>query len=161
EDPSLRFLLLRGRGKHFSAGADLAWMQESAHLNFHANLEDSQRLGELMYSLQQLRVPTLAVVQGAAYGGAVGLIACCDMAIGTESARVCLSEVRVGLIPSVISPFVVHAIGRRAARRYALSAEAFDGARARELGLFAECYAEDELDAQLGQWVEQWLLNSP
>lgn len=161
ESPDLRFLLLRGRGKHFSAGADLAWMQESAHLDFHANLDDSQRLAELMYSLQQLRVPTLAVVQGAAYGGAVGLIACCDTAIGAQSARICLSEVRVGLIPAVISPFVVHAIGRRAARRYALTAEAFDGERARELGLFAECYAESELDAQLEQWVGQWLLNSP
>jgi methylglutaconyl-CoA hydratase len=161
EDDSLRFLLLRGRGKHFSAGADLAWMQESAHLNYHANLEDSQRLGELMYSLQQLRLPTMAVVQGAAYGGAVGLIACCDMAIGAESARVCLSEVRVGLMPAVISPFVVHAIGRRATRRYALSAEAFDGERARVLGLFAECYAEDTLDAAVEQWIEQWLLNSP
>ena len=161
ENPDLRFLLLRGRGKHFSAGADLAWMQESAHLDFHANLDDSQRLAELMYSLQQLRVPTLAVVQGAAYGGAVGLIACCDMAIGTAAARICLSEVRVGLIPAVISPFVVHAIGRRAARRYALTAEAFDGQRARELGLFAECHAEGELDTAVQEWIDQWLLNSP
>lgn len=160
-EPELRFLLLRGRGRHFSAGADLAWMQESAHLDFHANLDDSQRLAELMYSLQQLRVPTLAVVQGAAYGGAVGLIACCDMAIGAESARICLSEVRVGLVPAVISPFVVHAIGRRAARRYALTAETFDGRRARELGLFAECYGDDELDAAVQQWIDQCLLNSP
>jgi methylglutaconyl-CoA hydratase len=160
-DTELRFLLLRGRGKHFSAGADLAWMQESAHLDYHANLEDSQRLAELMYSLQQLRAPTLAVVQGAAYGGAVGLIACCDMAIGSETARICLSEVRVGLVPAVISPFVVHAIGRRATRRYALSAEAFDGPRARELGLFAECYADAGLEAAVEHWVGQWLLNSP
>lgn len=161
ENPDLRFLLLRGRGKHFSAGADLSWMQESAHLDFHANLDDSQRLAELMYSLQQLRVPTLAVVQGAAYGGAVGLIACCDLAIGAGNARICLSEVRVGLIPAVISPFVVHAIGRRATRRYALSAEAFDGRRARELGLFAECYGEEDLESAVQQWTDQWLLNSP
>lgn len=160
-DKTLRFLLLRGRGKHFSAGADLAWMQHSATLDYNANLNDARELAELMYSLHDLKVPTLAVVQGAAFGGAVGLVSCCDMAIGADDALFSLSEVRIGLAPAVISPFVVQAIGERAARRYALSAERFDGNRARELGLLAECYPAAELDAQVDSWINNLLLNSP
>lgn len=148
EDASLRFVLLRGRGRHFSAGADLAWMQQSAQLDFNTNLDDARELGELMYALHRLKAPTTAVVQGAAFGGALGLISCCDMAIGAEDAQLCLSEVRIGLAPAVISPFVVKAIGERAARRYALTAERFSGVRARELGLLAEVYPASELDAQ-------------
>src|SRR3990167_5499165 len=90
----------------------------------------SRELAELMHNLYQLKIPTLAVVQGAAFGGALGLISCCDMAIGTHDAQLCLSEVRIGLAPAVISPFVVQAIGERAARRYALTAERFSGQRA-------------------------------
>src|SRR5690606_216159 len=100
---------LRGRGRHFSAGADLAWMQASAELDYNANLSDARELAQLMTSLSQLRLPTLAVVQGAVYGGALGLVSCCDMAIGAEEAQFCLSEVRIGLIPAVVSPFVVQA----------------------------------------------------
>ncbi|ANC02746.1 gamma-carboxygeranoyl-CoA hydratase [Pseudomonas putida] len=161
EDASLRFVLLRGRGRHFSAGADLAWMQQSAQLDFNTNLDDAHELGELMYALHRLKTPTLAVVQGAAFGGALGLISCCDMAIGTEDAQLCLSEVRIGLAPAVISPFVVKAIGERAARRYALTAERFSGARARELGLLAEVYPASELDSQVQAWIDNLLLNSP
>lgn len=161
DHPELRFLILRGRGKHFSAGADLAWMREAAELDYDANLTDAHELGELMYNLYHLPLPTLAVVQGAAFGGAVGLAACCDIAIGAEDALFSLSEVRIGLAPAVISPFVVKAIGERAARRYALSAERFDGPRARELGLLAECYPAAELDAALERWIADLQLNSP
>ena len=161
DDASIRFLVLRGRGKHFSAGADLGWMRASARLDYQANLDDAHQLGELMQRLHQLPQPTLAVVQGAAFGGALGLIACCDMAIGASNALFCLSEVRIGLAPAVISPFVVKAIGERAARRYALTAERFDGTRARELGLLAETYPAGELDAALERWVDNLLLNSP
>lgn len=161
EDKSLRFLLLRGRGKHFSAGADLAWMQASAKLDYNANLSDARELAELMYNLNALKIPTLAVVQGAAFGGAVGLASCCDMAIGAEDALFSLSEVRIGLAPAVISPFVVQAIGERAAKRYALTAERFDGKRAHELGLLAECFPSGELDAQVEAWVANLLHNSP
>ncbi|MBK4991249.1 gamma-carboxygeranoyl-CoA hydratase [Pseudomonas sp. S36] len=161
KDARLRFLLVRGRGRHFSAGADLAWMQQSAQLDFDTNLQDAHQLGELMYALQRLKVPTLAVVQGAAFGGALGLISCCDMAIGAEDAQLCLSEVRIGLAPAVISPFVVKAMGERATRRYALTAERFSGVRARELGLLAEVYPADELDAQAEAWAGNLLLNSP
>jgi methylglutaconyl-CoA hydratase len=160
-DTTLRFLLLRGRGKHFSAGADLAWMQESANLDYNTNLRDAQELAELMYNLARLKIPTLAVAQGASYGGALGLISCCDMAIGAEDAQFCLSEVRIGLAPAVISPFVVQAIGERAARRYALTAERFDGLRARDIGLLAECYPLAELESQVRRWVDNLLLNSP
>lgn len=161
DHPELRFLILRGRGKHFSAGADLAWMREAAELDYDANLTDAHELGELMYNLYHLPLPTLAVVQGAAFGGAVGLAACCDIAIGAEDALFSLSEVRIGLAPAVISPFVVKAIGERAARRYALSAERFNGPRARELGLLAECYPAAELDAALERWIAELQLNSP
>lgn len=160
-DSDLRFLLLRGRGRHFCAGADLAWMQQSAKLDFDANLTDARELAELMYSLYHLKLPTLAVVQGAAFGGAVGLIACCDMAIGADDAQLSLSEVRIGLAPAVISPFVIKAIGERATRRYAMTGERFSGERARELGLLAETYPADELDEGLTDWIDNLLLNSP
>lgn len=160
-DKSLRFLLLRGRGKHFSAGADLAWMQQSAKLDFDANLTDARELAEMMYSLYHLKLPTLAVVQGAAFGGAVGLIACCDMAIGASDAQISLSEVRIGLAPAVISPFVVKAIGERATRRYAITGERFSGERARELGLLSETYAAEALNDSLCGWIDTLMLNSP
>ena len=160
-DASLRFVILRGRGRHFSAGADLAWMQQSAALDYQSNLDDARELAELMYNLARLKLPTLAVVQGAAFGGALGLIACCDMAIGAEDAQLCLSEVRIGLAPAVISPFVVQAMGERAARRYALTAERFSGSRARELGLLAEAYPAAELDERLEDWIANLLHNSP
>src|SRR5690606_28722668 len=120
-DTQLRFRVLRGRGRHFCAGAGLQWMRQSAELDYTGNLHDAELMAELMYRLYQLPMPTLAVVQGAAFGGAIGLIACCDMAIGAEDAQLSLSEVRIGLAPAVISPFVVKAIGERASRRYAIS----------------------------------------
>jgi methylglutaconyl-CoA hydratase len=160
-DTSLRFLLIRGRGKHFSAGADLAWMQQAAELDYNTNLDDARELSELMYNLARIKVPTLAVVHGAAFGGALGLISCCDMAIATLDAQFCLSEVRIGLTPAVISPFVVQAIGERHARRYALTAERFDGARAREIGLVAECFPVEHMDEHVASWVDNLMLNSP
>lgn len=161
EDPRIRFMVLRGRGKHFSAGADLSWMQASAALDYEANLKDAHQLGELMSLLYHLPFPTVAVVHGSAFGGAVGLTACCDIAIGTPDAVFSLSEVRIGLVPGVISPYVVKAIGERAARRYALTAERFSGARAQQIGLLAETYALDELEAAVDQWIASLLENSP
>ncbi len=159
--PALRFLLVRSRGKHFSAGADLAWMQQAAELDYNTNLDDARELAELMYNLAKLKIPTLAVVQGAAFGGALGLISCCDMAIAADDAQFCLSEVRIGLAPAVISPFVVQAIGERAARRYALTAERFSAQRAQQIGLIAEHYPLTALDEQTALWVDNLLLNSP
>lgn len=161
DEPDVRFMVLRGRGKHFSAGADLSWMQASAALDYSANLKDAHELGELMSLLHRLPFPTMAVVHGGAFGGALGLTACCDMAVGTPDSVFSLSEVRIGLAPGVISPYVVKAIGERAARRYALTAERFSGTRAKEIGLLAETYEASELDVAVDQWVESLLLNSP
>lgn len=160
-DPAVRLLVLRGRGKHFCAGGDLGWMQEAATLDFNGNLADARNLAELLYNLYQLKKPTLAVVQGAAFGGAVGLVSCCDMAIGADNALFSLSEVRIGLMPATISPFVVKAMGERAARRYSLTAERFSGTQAAELGLLSEAYPAEELEAQLDSWISNLLLNSP
>jgi methylglutaconyl-CoA hydratase len=158
---SVRFLLLRGRGRHFSAGADLAWMQVSAALSREENLADAQRLTRMMEALYQLPQPTLAVVHGAVFGGALGLVACCDMAIGAEDAVFCLSEVRIGLAPAVISPYVTRAMGERATRRYALTAERFTGRQARLLGLLDEDCPLDQLETTVDHWKSTLLLNSP
>jgi len=159
--PGLRFMFLRGHGQHFSAGADLAWMRASARLSYAENLAEATRLSELMEQLQRLPLPTVAVVQGAAFAGAMGLVSCCDMAIGADDALFSLSEVRLGLAPAVISPYVVQAIGSRAARRYALSAERFDAVRARELGLLDEVYPRAELERAVQAWQRRLLGNGP
>ena len=160
-DQELRFLLLRGRGRHFCAGADLAWMQASANLDAAANRADSERLAEVMYRLQALPLPTLAVVQGAAFGGAVGLVSCCDLALAASDATFCLSEVRIGLVPAVIAPFVIRALGERAARRYMLGAERFSGERAAELGLVAETAPAADLEPLVEAWIARLLDNGP
>ncbi|MGB8932038.1 MAG: enoyl-CoA hydratase-related protein, partial [Anaeromyxobacteraceae bacterium] len=134
KDDRVRVVLLAARGKSFSAGADLGWMHRTAAYSQEENLEDALALAGLMRTLDALPKPTIAVVQGAAYGGGVGLVACCDVALASPRATFCLSEVRLGLIPAVISPYVVAAIGPRAARRYALTAEAFDAGEARRIG---------------------------
>ncbi len=110
-------------GKSFSAGADLNWMRASAQYDEARNIEDALKLSELMSTLDSLRKPTIACVNGAAFGGGVGLVACCDIAIASASAKFCLSEVRLGLVPSVISPYVIAAIGAHNARRYFLTAD--------------------------------------
>lgn len=160
-DDRVRLVVLRGRGRHFCGGADLAWMQESVKLDYQGNLNDAQQLAELLYNLHQLKKPTLAIVQGAAFGGGVGLAACCDMVLAAEDAQFCLSEVRIGLIPATIGPFVTKAIGQRAATRYAMTAERFSGIRARELGLVDETYPAAELDDEAEAWIANLLNNSP
>ena len=161
EDQQLRFLLLRGKGRHFCAGADLQWMRQSAELDYTGNLRDAEAMAELMYRLYHLPMPTLAVVQGAAFGGAIGLIACCDMAIGAEDAQLSLSEVRIGLAPAVISPFVIKAIGERSSRRYAISGERFSGRQAEALGLLTEACPGAELEQRQAHWISTLLQNSP
>ncbi|MEG0010082.1 MAG: enoyl-CoA hydratase-related protein [Aeromonas sp.] len=128
-------LLLRAEGKHFCAGADLDWMRNLAHADFEQNREDARVLARLMQTLDELPFPTLALVQGAAYGGALGLICACDIVLAADNARFCLSEVSLGLVPAVISPYVVRAMGMRQARRYMLSAEPFDAITACRLNV--------------------------
>ncbi len=144
EDRRIRAVFLAAAGPSFSAGADLGWMRRTAGYSGEENLRDATALASLMRALHRLPQPTVALVQGAAYGGGVGLVACCDFALATRRARFCLSEVRLGLVPAVISPYVVAAIGPREARRWALTAEVFDAEEARRVGLVQEVLADEE-----------------
>jgi methylglutaconyl-CoA hydratase len=146
-DPAVRVVVLAAAGKSFSAGADLAWMQRMAAYGEAENLADARRLARLMATLDRLAKPTLALVQGPAIGGGVGLVACCDIALAAQSVFFQLSEVRLGLTPAVISPYVIGAIGARAARRYVLTAERFDAQEARRLGLVHQVVPDGELEA--------------
>ncbi len=145
----VRAVVLTGEGASFSAGADLNWMRGMAAASEAENRADSLRLATLMRTLNFLSKPTLARVNGAAYGGGVGLIACCDIAIGVEGAKFSLSEVKLGLVPAVISPYVIAAIGARQARRLFISGEIFDAANAARIGLLHECVPADQLDASV------------
>jgi methylglutaconyl-CoA hydratase len=145
-DSTVRAVVLTGEGASFSAGADLNWMRGMASASEAENREDSLRLATLMRTLQYLPKPTIARVNGAAYGGGVGLVACCDIAIGVDSARFGLTEVKLGLVPAVISPYVIHAIGLRQARRLFVTGELFDAATALQIGLLHQCVAADQLD---------------
>ena len=147
DDAKVRAVVLRAEGKSFSAGADLGWMQRMAGYGHAENLADAGALAELMRVLNFLPKPTVARVQGAAFGGGVGLVACCDIAIASDAAGFSLSEVRLGLIPAVISPYVVAAIGERAARRYFLTAERFGADEALRIGLVHQVVPADQLDS--------------
>lgn len=146
-DPAIRAVVLTGTGASFSAGADLRWMRGMAAASEADNREDSLRLAGLMRRLQFLAKPTVARVNGAAFGGGVGLVACCDIAIATDGAKFALSEVKLGLVPAVISPYVVAAIGLRQARRLFLTGEIFTAPAALAMGLVHETVPADELDA--------------
>lgn len=161
EDPAVWMVVLAGAGKSFSAGADLNWMRRMAGFSRAQNVDDAHRLAALMHRIDTCPKPTLALVQGAAYGGGVGLVAACDIAIASHDARFSISEVRLGLIPSVISPYVVKAVGTRAARRYFLTAERFDAAEAHRLGLVHAVVAAEELDSAGGRMVEVLSGNAP
>ncbi len=145
-DSSARVLVLTGSGSTFSAGADLNWMRGMARASGQENRDDALRLADLLRALQFFPKPTLARVNGSAYGGGVGLVACCDIAIGIEGAKFALSEVKLGLVPATIAPYVVQAIGPRQARRLFVSAEIFDAAEAARIGLLHQCVAPDLLD---------------
>lgn len=160
-DPKVRVVLLAGAGKSFSAGADLNWMQRMAGYSHQQNLDDALGLAELLRTLDRLGKPTVALVQGAAFGGGVGLVAACDIALAAESARFCLSEVKLGLIPAVISPYVVRALGGRASRRYMLTAERFSAAEALRCGLVHEVLPSEELAGRGRQLAETLLGNAP
>jgi len=146
KDSDVRAVVLTGEGASFSAGADLNWMRGMAGASEAENRDDSLRLALLMRTLQYLPKPTVARVNGAAYGGGVGLVACCDIAIGVDTARFGLTEVKLGLVPAVISPYVVHAIGLRHARRLFITGELFDASTALHMGLLHQCVSAERLD---------------
>jgi methylglutaconyl-CoA hydratase len=159
---STRVIVLAAAGKSFSAGADLNWMQRMADYTQEENEEDAMGLAALMGALHGTRKPTIARVQGAAFGGGVGLVACCDMAVGTVNAAFCLSETKLGLVPAVISPYVIAAIGERAAHRYFLTAEKFSAAEAHRIGLLHEVVADEvALDAKIAELAAALCLAGP
>jgi len=157
----IKVIQLRGEGKHFSAGADLNWMRSMAQLDFGENQKDASQLARLMSTLYHLNKPTVAVIQGASYGGAVGLIACCDIAIATEGSSFCLSEVKIGLVPAVISPYVIKAIGERQARRYFISGEVISAEKALAMNLIHEVLPAPEVDDHVETLCNQLLKNGP
>jgi methylglutaconyl-CoA hydratase len=160
-DRSVRVMILEARGKNFCAGGDLNWMKRMAKNSQSENLKDAQGLANMLWCLNTLSKPSIARVQGAAYGGAVGLVSCCDIAVGTHTARFCLSEVKIGLMPATISPYVIAAIGQRAARRYFLSAEVFDAQRALDLGLLSEVVDDSQIDESIQAICNSILANGP
>ncbi|ANB03477.1 enoyl-CoA hydratase/isomerase family protein [Ectothiorhodospira sp. BSL-9] len=162
QDPEVRAVVLTGAGKSFSAGADIQWMKRMVEYSEEENHRDALALGQLMDTLYRLDKPTVARVNGAAMGGGVGLVAACDIAVAVPRARFCLSEVRLGLIPATISPYVIDAMGERHARRYFTTAEMFDARRAKQIGLVHEIASdESDLDHMLAQLLEHLTRNGP
>ncbi|HEX9646984.1 MAG TPA: enoyl-CoA hydratase-related protein [Alphaproteobacteria bacterium] len=160
-DPAVRAVVLAAEGDSFSAGADLTWMRRMAGLGTDDNLADAMRLGELLRRVAHLPKPVIALVQGPAYGGGVGLVAAADIAIASERASFMLSEVRLGLVPAVISPYVVAAIGARQARRVFVTAERIDAAAALRLGLVHQVVPAAELEAAGARLLERLAANAP
>lgn len=161
DDDSVRAVVLEGAGASFSAGADLNWMRGMAAAGEAENREDALALARLMRTLDELPRPTIARVHGAAFGGGVGLIACCDIAIGVPEAKFGLTESRLGLLPAVISPYVIAAIGARQARRWFATAEIFDAAQAQRIGLLHKVVATDALDDAVDRQVALLLKAGP
>ena len=160
-DDSVRVLVLAANGRSFSAGADLAWMKRMAEYGYDENLADAQKLAAMLQTLNTLTKPTIAKVQGATFGGGVGLVSCCDIAVASNHASFCLSEVKIGLAPATISPYVVQAMGSRAARRYCTTAERFDAATALRIGLISELVTADELDTTVNMIANAICNNGP
>ncbi|NKB47543.1 MAG: gamma-carboxygeranoyl-CoA hydratase, partial [Legionellales bacterium] len=158
---NVRAVLLTGEGPHFSAGADLAWMQRMVNFSMEENLADAKQLDQLMDQWYHLPLPTIGLVQGAAYGGAIGLIAGCDIALASTQATFCFSEVSLGLTPAVISPYVITAIGARAARRYFLTAEVFTAQTAQTIGLVHEVLTDHATLLSRGQQLATKIANHP
>jgi len=151
DDPAVRAVVIIGAGPSFCAGADLNWMKKMAGFSRAQNLADAKALAKMLETLNEIPKPTIARVHGAAYGGGVGIIACCDIAIGTQDSVFAFSEARLGLIPATISPYVVEAIGARAARRLFLTAEGFSAAEAFRIGLLHDLTVAEELDARVDE----------
>ena len=160
-DDAVRVVVLAGRGKSFSAGADLNWMKAAAQASVEENLDDARRLAGMLRTIAELGKPTIARVQGAALGGGTGLASACDICIASDKAVFATSEVKFGIIPSAISPYVIRAIGERQSYRYFQTAERITAARAREIGLAHEVVAGEELDAKVAEVVVALLQGGP
>lgn len=160
-DPKIRLMVLTGNGKAFSAGGDLNWMRRQGQASEKENLEDGYRLALMLKTLDILPKPVVGKVHGAAFAGGIGLVSCCDVAIAAEGTKFSLSEVRLGLVPATIGPYVAAAIGARQMRRYAVTGEVFEAPEAKRIGLVHDVVAPGNLDEAVEKLVGELLLGGP
>jgi methylglutaconyl-CoA hydratase len=158
---SVRAIVLAANGPAFCAGADLNWMKKMANYTPDENLADAEQLAEMLYQIYACTKPVIAKVQGDCYAGGMGLVAACDISVAVDTAQFCLSEVKLGLIPATISPYVIKAMGANAARRYFITAERFSAREAHRIGFIHEAVAADQLDATVDQIVKAIVSNGP
>jgi methylglutaconyl-CoA hydratase len=161
ERPEVRCIVLAANGSAFCAGADLNWMKSMAGYSYEENLDDARALANMLRVLYKCPKPTIARVQGDVYAGGMGLVAACDIAIAVDTAQFCLSEVKLGLIPATISPYVMRAMGSRASHRYFLTAERFSAAEAHRIGFVHEVAKADALDAKVGEIAQSLVAAGP
>ena len=157
----VRCIVLAAEGSAFCAGADLNWMRRMADYSYDENLADAGKLAAMLHTIASSPKPTVARIQGDVYAGGTGLVAACDMAVASDLAQFCVSEVKIGLIPATISPYLIRAMGVRAAQRYWLTAERFSAAEAHRIGLVSEVTSIDALDAAVDKLCKQLCLASP
>ena len=160
-DPAVRLIVLAGAGKAFSAGADIQWMRRASEATQEWNLADARRFADMLHVIQACPKPTLARVQGLALGGGVGLALACDIAVASEEAKFAVSEARFGILPAVIGPYVINAVGPRQARRLALTASRIGAREALQLGLVQEVVELSELDVALERLISELMAGGP
>jgi len=160
-DKAIRVVVLAGNGPAFCAGADLNWMKRMATYGYDENLADARALAQMLATLDRLPKPTIARVHGPAFAGGTGLVAACDIAVGTPEAKFCLSEAKLGLSPATISPYVMRAMGERQARRYFLSAEVFGAEEAYRIGMLSALVPTNQLDSAVDELVKNLLAGGP
>ena len=161
KDKSVRVMVLAGNGPAFCAGADLNWMKRMAGYGYDENLADAKALAEMLATLDRLPKPTIARVHGPVFAGGTGLVAACDIAVGTPEAKFCLSEAKLGLSPATISPYVMRAMGEREARRYFLTAEVFDAEEALRIGMLSILVEQNELDSTIEGLLKHLMAGGP
>ena len=161
QQSDVRCIVLAAEGPAFCAGADLNWMRRMADYSYAENLADAAQLANMLRAIYSCPKPTIASIQGDVYAGGMGLVAACDIAVSVESANFCLSEVKLGLIPATISPYVIRAMGARAAHRYFLTAERFDAHEAHRIGLIHEVVKADALEAKVAELAQALVNASP
>ena len=160
-DKSVRVVVLAGNGPAFCAGADLNWMKRMAGYGYEENLADARALADMLATLDRMPKPTIARVHGPVFAGGTGLVAACDIAVGTPEAKFCLSEAKLGLSPATISPYVIRAMGERLARRYFLTAEVFGAEEAFRIGMLSSLVSHAELDGAIHSIVQNLLAGGP
>jgi methylglutaconyl-CoA hydratase len=160
-NPKVKVIVLCGEGKKFCAGGDINYMKQMGQNSFQENKEDALQLAHLMHTLNELPKPTIARVNGAAYGGGVGLLCCCDMAFGTEDTKICLSEVKIGMVPATIAPYVMNAIGLRNAHRLMLTAEVMQGQEAVNCNFLNAIFPTSEFSKKVDALALKITTNAP